>query len=99
MWLLVERLRESMALLVRAFPPACIQPWDTACREEEEMIRTPRGCPWPCLSPWHIVDSGAREKRGKECFAFNPTYVGFNVGELISGPASSSRKEEEEKIF
>nr|XP_008509005.1 PREDICTED: uncharacterized protein LOC103543934 [Equus przewalskii] len=41
---LVEKLkwqRKSVALLVGAFPPACIRPWDAVYREEEEMIRHP----------------------------------------------------------
>ena len=52
------------------------------------MIRNPGGCPGLCLSPWWIVDSGAREQAGKECFGFNPIFAGFDVGELISGLAS-----------
>ena len=30
---------------------------------------------------------GAGGQAGKECCGFNPTYTGFNVGELTSGPA------------
>ena len=45
---------ESAALLVGAFPPACIRPWEAACREEE-MIRNPGGQPWLFVS---MADSG-----------------------------------------
>lgn len=53
MWLLVDQ-GESVALLVGAFPPASVQPWDAVCREEE-VIRNPDGQPWLFVSK---VDSG-----------------------------------------
>ena len=81
MWLLVdERLGESVALLVGAFPPACVGPWDAACREEEEeMIRSPGSCPLLSVSRW-IVDSGAREpgsEDGKSASVLTPYMWGL----------------------
>lgn len=43
----------SVALLVTAFPPACVGPWAAACGDE--VVRNPGGCPWPAVS---TVDSG-----------------------------------------
>ena len=34
----------------QSFPPACLQPWDEVCWEEEEMIRNPGGQPWLLVS-------------------------------------------------
>ena len=63
MWLLVERQRESVALLVRAFPPGCVRGLETTCREKEETIRNTGGGPWPVVS---MADGGFWSQGARE---------------------------------
>ena len=85
---------EPMALLVGAFPPVCLWPYEATCREGDGKIReSAGGCPWLSVS---MVDGGfwcqnlrSKQEKGMGAFGFNPTYAGFNVGELIpAGPVS-----------
>ena len=68
---------ESVAWLVGAFPPACVPPWDAACRKKEEMIRNPGG------RPWLFVFTADREfwepgsKQGKSDLVLTPCMLGL----------------------
>ena len=47
---------EPVALLVGAFPPACVWPHEAVCRQEDGEIRdSARRCPWLSAS---TVDGG-----------------------------------------
>ena len=45
-----------------------------------EEILNPGTCPWLCLSPWRIVDSGARKPGSKQrmsALVLTPHMLGF----------------------
>ena len=84
-----------MGFLVGVFPPACIWPYEAACRKKYGSIRESTGGCLGCLPPWWMVDFGSKKLRSNQgkrmtAFDFKPIYADFNVGELISGPVSIS---------
>ena len=65
-----------MTLLVSSFPTSVY----LLGREE---IKNPGACPWQCLSPWRIVDSGARKpesKQGQSALVLTPQMLGLMQG-------------------
>ena len=63
-----------MTLLISSFPTTCIS---------LQGGDNPGACPWWCLSPWGIVDSGARKpesKQGVHVLILNPYMLGLMWG-------------------